>query len=567
MILSDTLKHLKKIAWFAPGFLLYAAYPPMCEVVDAMFALAPLMWLSRQGVAKTSARRWFMSGMFFWAATLSWMPAIIKNDGPWPLVVLGWAGLSAYCASYFALYGLLSARYWAWAHGTLWRRLMGILVVEPVLWCGLEIVRSRFLGGFSWNQLGVVMVNSGFGSPAAVGGVYLCSALVILINGSVAGIIERIVAGVRRRFGRRFDADATNPWRSCETLLVFAAVWGVFFWSRTAARPETARESLTVALVQRNFPCCFKEQEEDPQEIYLENLYGRCVNARPDLVVLPESAMSEFGAVDGRGGLEFARWSLDEFLRPKREAAAGVDGPRVSRAALLAGGARVKGGRLYNSAALYQAAQTAAERPVYAPLQIYDKVHLVPFGEFIPLDKYIPSLQKLAPVGSCTPGEPKLLTLGEVPFGVAICFEDTDAALVREFAAQGARFLCFITNDSWFSNSAEALAHAWQATARAVETGLPVVRVGNSGVTGVISPDGEKRWLGREGLPLVDEQGVGIERISPPIVVGKDGDRLVTPYVRFGDAPIFILFALLIGGMILVKYRNHVHEKRRRVSL
>ena len=104
-------------------------------------------------------------------------------------------------------------------------------------------------------------------------------------------------------------------------------------------------------------------------------------------------------------------------------------------------------------------------------------------------------LQTLAPVGSCTPGVPRLLNLtldsGEVvPLGVAICFEDTDAALVRTFAKMGAKALVFVTNDSWFSQSDEPLAHAWQATARAVETGLPVVRVGNSGVTGTITPRG-----------------------------------------------------------------------------
>ena len=200
MILYETWRRFKKVGWFLPGFILYAAFPPMCEVADALFALAPLMWLSRRGDARESAKRWFQSGMFFWVATLSWMPAIVKNGGPWPLVALGWGALAAYCAAYFAAYGWLSAEYWAWARripGGGWAvaaRLFGLLVAEPVLWCGLELVRSRLFGGFAWNHLGTVPANAGFGSPAAIGGVYLLSAVVVLVNGTIAGMAERILA-------------------------------------------------------------------------------------------------------------------------------------------------------------------------------------------------------------------------------------------------------------------------------------------------------------------------------------------------------------------------------------
>ena len=144
-------------------------------------------------------------------------------------------------------------------------------------------------------------------------------------------------------------------------------------------------------------------------------------------------------------------------------------------------------------------------------------------------------------------------------FGVAICFEDTDSALCRELAAKGARFLCFITNDSWFSESNEAWAHAWQATARAIETGLPVVRVGNSGVTGTITPEGKCTWLvGSDGRVLVDRRGTMFDRIE------LGGGQ--TPYVRLGDCPLAIAFVLLMLAAVLVKYKAH-HEKRRKLSL
>ena len=122
----------KKVFWLLPGFMLWAAFPPMGEMTDCLFALAPLMWLSRNSDAATSTRRWFINGFIFWFATLSWMPAIVKNGGPWPLVVLGWGALAAYCAAYFAAFGYLSAKVWGEVknRGYGWR-IATIVVVEP----------------------------------------------------------------------------------------------------------------------------------------------------------------------------------------------------------------------------------------------------------------------------------------------------------------------------------------------------------------------------------------------------------------------------------------------------
>lgn len=555
---TELYKKLKPFLWYLPGFLLWAAYPPMGERMDCLFALAPLMWLSRREVsAGIVAKRWFQSGVFYWIATLSWMPAIVKNGGPWPLVVLGWFALAAYCAAYFAAYGWLSAKYWRWAKGidlnteTRRRRdrygwrLLGILIVEPVLWCGLELVRSRFLGGFAWNQLGVVPVNSGFGAPAALGGVYLCSAVVVLINGTIAGIAERVWKPERSGFAN------LKRLGSLETLLAFGVVWGIYALARLEPAPCQDGASLKVAMMQRNFPCVFKAQEERPIEIY-ERLLDNVAMLRPDLVVLPESAMCEFGPVDQQGAVRFAEWVAK----------------KTGGAALLAGGTRYEDGKTFNSAALYSGEEN--DTRTTTRVDVYDKVHLVPFGEFIPGDKWITALQKLAPVGSCTAGELKTLRIGgetesvrqHVEAGVAICFEDTDSAQMRELAKKGAKVLFFITNDSWFSHSVEAEQHAWQAVARAIETGLPVVRVGNSGVTGTIAPGGKTSWLvGPNGRPLVDKEGTMFDKVK----VKGEGEQW-TVYVWLGDIPLGIAFALLILSMILVKYKAH-YEQRRTLSL
>ncbi len=548
-MLSDTFKRFIKFAWFLPGFLLWAVFPPMGERMDVVFALAPLMWLSRRtDDSRRSAKLWFANGFFFWAATLSWMPAIVKNGGPWPLVVLGWGALAAYCAAYFAAYGWLSAKYWQWAkfssqsNGPYWKRLLGILLVEPVLWCGLELVRSRLFGGFAWNQLGVAAVNAGLGTPAALGGVYLCSACIVLVNGTIAGIAERMWHPERSGF------PALKRWGALETLLAFGVVWGIYGASSVQSDNQTIKQSnhaLKVAMVQRNFPCCFKEQAENPYGVY-DRLLANVAMLNPDLVVLPESAMCEFGAVDRQGAVRFAEWVAK----------------KTGGAALLAGGTRYEGGKTYNSAALYT---VVSNRLQATAVDCYDKVHLGPFGEFIPGDKLVPALQKLAPVGSCTPGALKLLPLSTstsfLHLGCAICFEDTDSALMREFRRRGARVLFFITNDSWFSQSVEAEQHAWQAVARAIETGLPVVRVGNNGVTGTITPDGKASWLiGPKGKPLVDKEGTMFDKVT------IRSTPTPTPYTFFGDWPLGIVFALLILALILVKYHS-TYEKRRSMSM
>lgn len=543
-MIADALKKLARLFWILPGFLLWASFPPMAEKTDCVFALAPLIWFARNRDSKANFRLWFLNGFVFWFATLSWMPAIVKNGGPWPLVVLGWGALAAYCALYFGAFGWLSAKVWAWAkdEGSPWRkpprfpyarRLFAILVAEPLLWCGLELLRSRLFGGFSWNHLGLPLVNANLGAPAALGGVYLVSAVVILVNGTIAGIAERIM-------------KRTTRWASLETLIPFLLIWGLYALEGSAARRMELweKEDCTVALVQRNFPCVFKPAErEDPIAVY-SNLLANVAYTRPDLVVLSESALSEFGAADSPRALAFAGW------------VAKSTGARE----VIAGGGRFADGKEYNSAALFSFGLDV--RQSGCDMQIYDKVHLVPFGEFIPGDKWITALQKLAPVGSCTPGELKLL--GD--YGVAICYEDTDSAQMRALLHKGARALVFITNDSWFSDSIEAEQHSWQAVARAVETGLPVIRVGNSGVTGTIDPHGKASWLSRaDGRPLVDERGTmcdTVTKLSPPCPTMSP----VTFYGTVGDIPLAVSFALLILSMVLVKYKD-TYEKRRYMSM
>ena len=530
--------HFRKIWWLAPSaasaLLLWASFPPLGETANVAVALVPLLVVSRLCSPKRSAWLWFAGGFLFWFGTLSWMPAIIKNNGPWPLVVLGWAGLAAACSGYFALFG--------WAAARVWRRWgRWGLAAEPILWAGCEWLRATLFTGFAWNFIGTAVGQvPAFASPARLGGVYLVSALVVLLNGVFATLACRVIAQMRGEVPAR-----TNRWlRSLETALPLALILLAFWLSqpRAASHEPRATIPLRVALVQRNAPCIFsaRQQRENPMEAY-GRLMDAAVAARPDLVVWGESAMAEFGRTDSVS----ARRVADHFAA------------ELGGAALLAGGDWVNEGRYHNAAALYSGTNA---------VQFYAKQHLVPFGEYIPFDKWIPALQKLSPVGvSLWPGEAKVFTLeinrGRGPgvpgstsialkLAPLICYEDTDPKLARTAARLGAQAIVLITNDSWFSRSVEAEQHAAQAVLRAVETGLPVIRVGNSGVTGVIAGDGRARWLtDGDGKPLVDAPGTMVETV--PLAASP----ALTPYSRLGDWPLLILFAAALP-LVLAKPRK-----------
>ena len=532
----------------ASALLMWGAFAECGESMNVCFALAPMLLVSRLSPRRVSARWWFLSGLAFWVATLSWMPAIIKNNGPWPLVVLGWGALSVYCAAFFWLFGWLVA----WARETLGDgrpgRYVLLFAAEPVLWAFTEWLRATLFGGFAWNFLGVAAAATPlFASPARLGGVYLVSALMVLVNGVVATFVERSIGPM---LGRPRAEHSFGAWflRALETGVPLLLVVLAFAVAGLPTSISKLRLPVRVALVQRNFPCVFSTGElENPFEAY-SRLLSTAALAKPDLVVMSESAMCEFGgARTERAAASIARIRSDS----------GVSG------AILAGaddrdssdGER----RVYNAAALYAG---------NGDVQVYHKQHLVPFGEFIPLDKTFPVLQKLAPIGSLHPGEPKLLDVPVkreegVPWNLKlaplICFEDTDPTLTRRAAKDGAHLFAFITNDSWFSNSAEAVQHFRQSVLRCVETGLYAVRTGNSGVTGVIYPSGRFQTLNDpDGRFLVDAAGSMTHTVNLPACNPSVPNGSSTPYVKLGDAPLVVVSSALILSIFALAFRRRI---------
>ena len=183
-------------------------------------------------------------------------------------------------------------------------------------------------------------------------------------------------------------------------------------------------------------------------------------------------------------------------------------------------------------------------------VQRYDKQHLVPFGEYIPLSGAIPILARLAPMGwNCTPGREATvfrLAASDTRFSALICFEDAMPWLSREFVRRGARLLVNQTNDAWFDRTSGPAQHLAQCVFRAVENRVPVVRVANSGVTCLIEANGL----------IVD--ATDNSRTEPPealvrtwVAAPSDKAMPLTLYTRYGDR-LFALPCGLIAGICLV---------------
>lgn len=545
----DRLTFLRYAAALFSGFLLWTAYPPAAQAESAWFALIPVLYIIRHSTPRQAFAATGIGSMLFWVMTLSWFPAIIKNGGPWILVILGQVALAAWCSLYFALFAFASARVWSWAGATpSWRRVVAVTLADPLIWCGLEYVRGVFLSGFAWNFLGVSQVNN---LPviqiASVGGVYAVSALLILINGALTSIVERALHPFMMRWKRQ--TLPVIPFfkrllRSAESFIPFACVLGCVAWGfvRTAHWTSTCytHPAWRIALIQPNTPCVFLSdattEEERVKTLYTQTELASAGN--PDLTLWPETALD--------GYLPYSRSARDMARR----------GVTLARSPLLTGtmeaahvpvSAQAPQGRAYyNAAWLFNAqGEPLGRKP-------YRKQHLVPFGEYIPLDKTIPFLQKLAPTGvSCTPGDgANIFTLTKtnkqtLAIGALICFEDTVPELSRNAVQSGAQMLALVTNDAWFNGSIEPVQHLHQAIFRAVENGVPLVRCANSGVSCVVEPTGKTTVL-RARAALSDFHGFMVLPVAVP------QKPLTAIYTQYGDTLLaipgmFLAFACIVG--------------------
>ena len=477
---------------------------------DAML-LAPWVALAPLLVTLGSPRPgWlaFLHGWVFWMAGIPWIAPTLVTFGGLPAglswVLLG--GLAAYLALFWALFGVAGARLWRAATAADASHSLAALVGLPALWVAIEWLRGWLFGGFPWNLAADTWVEVAGALPLAGWvGPWGISFLVVLANAGVA-------LGLARRDWRTAAVAVLVP-------LALLPMAGRF---DAAGTEPPAHHGQPVRLLQPNIANLVAY---DPLPV-LRN-YQRLMEMSRDscdvpgaLLVWPESAAWPY------------RYPGDaDFERDLRAlVAAGCP-------LLLNSSVEVDGG-IRNAAFLLSPGGGESR---------YDKRHLVPFGEYVPLAGVFSFLDTLArEAGHFTPAdELTLLPWGRERLGVAICFEITFPGEVAETVRAGATSLVTITNDAWYGDTAAPWQHYRAARFRAAENARPLLRAAITGVSALVGTDGG----------VAAQLGVFEEGVLRGWLSGRTG---LTPYARLPW-----LVPALATAIALVVIAWAVRERRR----
>jgi apolipoprotein N-acyltransferase len=475
------------------------AFPGTDWAGAAWIALTPFVALALMRRPRAALAFGWFGGFLFFLILLRWLNFTFRvySAIPWPLAWVPTALLAAYCGLYVGLFtGALS---WLAAR----RSAVVAVGAAPFLWVAAEWVRGMLMGGFPWGTLGYSQSRQLAAMQIAeLGGVYAVSFVVIAVNVALASIV-------------------VLPRRAAAAALGIAAVMvGATFTFGVARLREAERApgnaSAAVAIVQ---PSIAQPLKWDPGfassvlEIYFR-LTREAGRTGPGLVVWPETASPT-------------------MLRHDPELIAALQSlSRQVRAPLLVGSvdAEPTAPPTYRNTAFLLDERGIVTR--------YDKIHLVPFGEYVPLSWVLGFVRGWAEfIADLEPGSRAVVFSGPpAPFGTVICYEGIFPALVRRFVLDGARFMVNMTNDGWFGQTDGPLQHLGMYPFRAVEHRIAVVRAANTGVSALILPSGEIM----RSLPLF-ARGTLEGRV--PLRTRE------TLYTRFGDWLAYL--SLAVSGLAL----------------
>ena len=535
------------LAAVCSGVLYALCFAPFNLTWFCWIALTPLIaaiWFS----GTESRHRWFRSlllgyvtGLTFFWIVFSWLTTV---------TVLGWFVLQFYMAIYFAIWAwfcnlvrprapnkrqshavskwdqmLVQARTAAstptqspWTKSRSNLRLAFILAAA---WTTLEWLRGWVFSGFGWNGLGVALHDTWpLIQISEITGVAGLSFMVAFTNVIVLTTAYRLIVEARTRVMRpHFDFTVT-----------MAGIVGVLVFGLRTTQVSPSTKPFPVAAVQSNVPQNQKFDPEFTTRIFdqfrrLSEIALRS-NPPPDLLVWPESSMP---------GPVLADEQSRKFV---------MDLAASSETDLLLGTIDVDNQNVYNAAILIA---DGGDR-----IQVYRKVHLVPFGEYVPGRHTVPLLAQI--VGDQVPGDFKggteftvfTLTDSDVHVAPLICFEDTIGELTRQFilpneTSPGANLLVDMTNDGWFERSAGSHQHLANAIFRSVETRRPMIRAANTGVTCFINQFGRVTQTLQDDTGSTFTEGVLAGEIKVPT------EHELTFYVRHGE-----LFAKACAAITLV---------------
>ncbi len=445
------------------GILLFLSFPNVLDPVFpawsgylAWVALVPLFFAINKQTFPRVLLIGFITGFVFFAGLLYWI-LYIKELGAlaWPL----WLLLSCYLALYVALFAS-SLRF-------------APLMAAPFLWVASEYLRGMFLTGFPWGLLGYSQYKlAPLLQLGSLTGVYGVSFVVVLVNTGIAYFFIK----------RKEDKAAFLGPVLAALALIAVFTYGLVELNSMehklpaaaqALQPVTKQDSVSVCVLQGNIAQDVKWDEKFTEENFKTYKDLALSNKEPvDLYLWPESASTV-------------------FLRSEKKYAAVVAGiAQASGAPQFVGtpdavfGKDGRVDKLYVSAFLYDR---------YGRLSgAYNKTHLVPFGEYIPLRNILKGVSKLEfGITDYSPGSGSTIFTAVKRFSPLICYEVIFPEIARQRANEGAEYLVNITNDAWYQKSAMPYQHFSMLAFRAVETRLNIARAANTGISGYVNYKGE----------------------------------------------------------------------------
>ncbi len=487
----------------ASGLLLAASFPRWDFNLLAWVALVPLLLVLN---GQPTRRRFFLgwlTGLAFFSCTLWWVTVSMRLYGGLPAVAA--FAFLLLLAAYLALYiGLFAVGVGPTVVSS---SPIGILA-PALLWTALEYARAHLLTGFPWASLAYSQYrNLPIIQIADVASIYGVGFLIVLVNTAAASLL------CDRWRGQRVN------WKPLG--IAACAVVATLGYGHIRLTQTMGDGAISVAVVQGNI-AQDKKWDEDFRDETLDRylrLSRSVMPARPALVVWPESATPVFFQTDptyqtalfdlvatGQFDLLFGSPAFDQ------EKSAGP-------------------ATLYNSAFLLSSTRSDIDR--------YDKRHLVPFGEYIPLGPLLFFVNKMAEgIGDFASGQtPTVLKAAGTQIGVVICFEVIFPEEVREFAHRGASLMTTLTNDAWFGDSAAAEQHFSMVVFRAIENRVPFARAANTGISGFIDAHGNIQ--SRTALFV---EAAAVASLSP-------GTRR-TFYTTHGDRFALACVFLAVGGAV-----------------
>jgi len=455
---------------------------------------------------------WFGFGYFL--AGFYWLAEAFLVE-PWRhgwLIPFVMTAMPGGMALFFAAAGVLAM--------AMWRPGAARVFALAIAFGLAEYARGHVLTGLPWNLIGYgLLANGPLMQLAALLGVYALSLVAVLLFAAPAAIwdIER--------------GPSKGTAALAGVLLValgLGAVWGD---RRLAAAPD-AETGVRLRIVQANIDQANKWRPENSAEIFTD--YLDLTDAPGiddiDIVIWPETAVP-FLLADSPEALDLIGEALPDGTSLV------VGGARVGETRDAAGRLTVR--RVFNSLLVVDAGGEV--------VGAYDKIHLVPFGEYLPFQDFLESLgvmQLTGVRGGFSEGAgPRLLTIpGAPPASPLICYEIIFPDDVTDKTARPG-WLLNVTNDAWFGSSAGPYQHFHQAQVRAVEQGLPVVRAANTGISAVIDPWG--RVLAEVGLGQKGLIDAGLPKVGP-----------ATLFVRFGIAAEILVLLLAVFGWLAFRLRQ-----------